>query len=699
MLSEDQLTDLAERFPALLANERGTISIHDVKEALKVAGIDVPGFQMREILKRYGDATTISYSQFASLFEELQTAKDVEVSQWKRTIGSVTGAYVLKGMSEQSNEEIVHTIRNEEELAFSNWINSNLLSDPDLKHLLPVQTENGDLYKKTKDGLIICKLINLAVPDTIDERAINKRGLNVYAELENLMLGLMSAQAIGCNIVNIHADDLSKGKPHLVLGLLWQIIRIGLFNQIDLHHVPGLFRLLMDGETLDDMRKLSPEEILIRWVNYHLDKAGVDRRLTNFTTDVMDSTIYIHLLNQIAPKTSGVTLYPLGVQGNVQRAAAMLDEADKLDCREFVTPSDVAQGIYKLNLAFVANLFNKHPGLPEPGADEISDLEGLRETREEKTYRNWMNSMGVDPYVNWLYSDLMNGLIIFQLYDVIRPGLVDWKKVVKKFSRLRGMMEQIQNCNYAVELGRMIRFSLVGIQGKDIYDGNQTLTLALVWQLMRQYTLTVLAQCTQSSGTLATDKEIVSWVNQKLSSSGKTSYIKNFQDPSISDARVVIDLIDAIKPGAVDYSLLQTGGYAANLANAKYAITSGRKIGAKIYALPEDIVEVTPKMVMTVFACLMARDYMPDMREASSPTGLLVSQMPIFHITVSICSSIHISVLMFADIGTVDNDDFPTAFLFLFFSVFDIFFVVSHIRSAIPFHFLFPKLFVVITYI
>lgn len=32
--------------------------------------------------------------------------------------------------------------------------------------------------------------------------------------------------------------------------------------------------------------------------------------------------------------------------------------------------------------------------------------------------------------------------------------------------------------------------------------------------------------------------------------------------------------------------------------NAKYAITCGRKIGAKIYALPEDIVEV-----MTVQLC------------------------------------------------------------------------------------------------
>lgn len=37
-----------------------------------------------------------------------------------------------------------------------------------------------------------------------------------------------------------------------------------------------------------------------------------------------------------------------------------------------------------------------------------------------------------------------------------------------------------------------------------------------------------------------------------------------------------------------------------------------RKIGARVYALPEDITEVKPKMVMTLFACLMALDYIPN---------------------------------------------------------------------------------------
>jgi len=38
-----------------------------------------------------------------------------------------------------------------------------------------------------------------------------------------------------------------------------------------------------------------------------------------------------------------------------------------------------------------------------------------------------------------------------------------------------------------VELGKeKAGFSLVGIGGQDLYDGNPTLTLAVVWQIMRR---------------------------------------------------------------------------------------------------------------------------------------------------------------------------------------------------------------------
>ena len=44
------------------------------------------------------------------------------------------------------------------------------------------------------------------------------------------------------------------------------------------------------------------------------------------------------------------------------------------------------------------------------------------------------------------------------------------------------------------------------------------------------------------------------------------------------------------------------------MSNAKYAITMARRIGAPVYALPEDLTEVKYKMVMTVFASLMLVD-------------------------------------------------------------------------------------------
>lgn len=50
-----------------------------------------------------------------------------------------------------------------------------------------------------------------------------------------------------------------------------------------------------------------------------------------------------------------------------------------------------------------------------------------------------------------------------------------------------------------------------------------------------------------------------------------------------------------------------------------------RKIGARVYALPEDIAEVKPKMVMTVFACLMALDYVPNVDSVPAQTPVIAT--------------------------------------------------------------------------
>ncbi|XP_054708354.1 plastin-1-like [Uloborus diversus] len=615
MLSSENLDDLCNHFNTLDKDGNGFLDVSELKQALEIVGFKIPQWQVRQMLDdmergRVGDKKgQLSFDEFQKIYGELKS-KEV-TNMFKTAVSKRENLETLGGMSEASSEGTTHSVRHEEQVAFSDWINTNLGRDPDLKHLLPIDSDGKSLYDKVKDGILLCKIINHSCPDTIDERVINKKNLTVYTKHENLTLALNSSQAIGCNVINIDAHDLAKGKPHLVLGLLWQIIRIGLFNQITLEHCPGLVQLVNPGEEMSDLMKLSPENILLRWVNYHLERAGTNRRISNFTNDIKDSEIYTHLLKQIAPLDAGVTLEALMKTDMLDRAEIMLKQADKIGCRSFLTPHDVVEGVYKLNVAFVANLFNNHPALDQP--DEPLEMVNLEETREEKTYRNWMNSMGVSPYVNWLYSDLADGLVIFQLYDTIKPGIVEWNRVHKIFSKLKGFMEKLENCNYAVSLGKELKFSLVGIAGHDISEGNPTLTLALVWQLMRAYTLTILTQLA-NTGHPVVEKEIVEWVNNKLKEVGKETSIKNFQDSSISSALPIIDLIDAIQPGSINYSQVLSGNVPEDrMANAKYAISMARKIGARIYALPEDIAEVKQKMVMTVFACLMARDYIPNM--------------------------------------------------------------------------------------
>ncbi|XP_073834434.1 plastin-2 fimbrin isoform X1 [Musca autumnalis] len=623
-IMEEYKQNLEEMLPNIDANKDGFIDLSELKSALDQVGFKLPGYQVREMIDEFQNKQRTSHQgklnleEFENLCLDLKS-KDV-ASTFKTVVSKKENLETLGGMSSISSEGTTHSVRLEEQLAFSDWINSNLGHDQDLKHLLPIDAEGKRLYQSIKDGILLCKIINHSCPDTIDERAINKKNLTVYREFENLTLALVSSQAIGCNIVNIDAHDLAKGKPHLVLGLLWQIIRIGLFSHITLDSCPGLAGLLFDNERLEDLMKMSPEAILLRWVNHHLERAGISRRCTNFQSDIVDSEVYSHLLKQIAGNDVDVNLDALHEKDLVSRAEIMLQQAAKLNCRSFLTPQDVVNGVYKLNLAFVANLFNNHPGLDQP--EQVEGLESIEETREEKTYRNWMNSMGVSPHVNWLYSDLADGLVIFQLCDIIKPGIVNWNRVHKRFTPLRKFMEKLENCNYAVELGKQLKFSLVGIAGQDLNDGNATLTLALIWQLMRAYTLSILSRLA-NSGNPIVEKEIVQWVNSKLSEAGKETSLKNFNDPAIADGKIVIDLIDSIKAGSINYDLVRTGGTEEdNLANAKYAISMARKIGARVYALPEDITEVKPKMVMTVFACMMALDYIPNMDSVENQNNI-----------------------------------------------------------------------------
>ncbi|KAI8621297.1 calponin homology domain-containing protein, partial [Chytriomyces sp. MP71] len=107
-----------------------------------------------------------------------------------------------------------------------------------------------------------------------------------------------------------------------------------------------------------------------------------------------------------------------------------------------------------------------------------------------------------------------------------------------------------------------------------------------------------------------TEVDIINWANQTVKvRAGKNTTITQFKDAQLSTGVYLLDLLNGIKKGVVDYNMVTPGHMEEDaLMNSKYAISIARKLGATIFVLPEDIVEVKPKMILTFVGTLMALD-------------------------------------------------------------------------------------------
>jgi len=83
-----------------------------------------------------------------------------------------------------------------------------------------------------------------------------------------------------------------------MLGVLWQLVRLVSMKAISLSDCPEIYRLLNDGEELADLQKLKSEQILIRWMNFHLRAAG-QPEISNLGGDLKDSRKLLYVLNQL----------------------------------------------------------------------------------------------------------------------------------------------------------------------------------------------------------------------------------------------------------------------------------------------------------------------------------------------------------------------------------------------------------------
>ncbi|KAK9684818.1 hypothetical protein RND81_10G235000 [Saponaria officinalis] len=502
---------------------------------------------------------------------------------------------------------LLHTISESEKSSYVSHINNYLGEDNFLKQYLPIDPSTNDLFELVKDGVLLCKLINVAVPGTIDERAVNMKSmLNPWERNENHTLCLNSAKAIGCTVVNIGTQDFIEGRRHLVLGLIAQIIKIQLLADLNLKKTPQLVELVDSTEDAEELMSLPPDKILLRWMNFQLRKAGYTKIVTNFSYDIKDGEAYAHLLNVLAPEHKNPMT--LSVKDPLQRAKLILEHADKMGCKRYLTAKDIVEGSPNLNLAFVAHIFQHRNGLSKQ-TKHISFLESSLDdaqvTREERAFRFWLNSLGNSICIDNVFEDLRDGWILLETLDKVSPGIVSWKAANKP--PIKMPFKKVENCNQVVKLGKQLKFSLVNIAGNDIVQGNKKLILAYLWQLMRSNMIQLLRNLRfLSHGREINDADILEWANSLVKNSGGQACMKSFKDRSLSDGIFFLELLSAVQPRVVNWSLVTKGKTDdEKKMNASYIISVARKLGCSIFLLPDDITEVNQKMILTLTASIM----------------------------------------------------------------------------------------------
>ena len=64
------------------------------------------------------------------------------------------------------------------------------------------------------------------------------------------------------------------------------------------------------------------------------------------------------------------------------------------------------------------------------------------------------------------------------------------------------------------------------------------------------------------------DEIIIKWANQTLADNEKTANFKNFSDQSLKNSTSILQLVESIKPGSVDWDCLENGNHLENATNS-----------------------------------------------------------------------------------------------------------------------------------
>ena len=274
--------------------------------------------------------------------------------------------------------------------AFSKQINVFLGDIEILKNAyIPLNSEN--FFERLRDGVIIAHLIDLCFPSAIQTKKLkycldlsqintqhSKVLYEVNANLDYVIECAKSSRKLV--VVNVGPADILDCNKDIVLGLVWQLLSYKITMGMNIQCCPALLKLANEGETLLDIANMKKEALLVRWINYHLQKSECPRTLKSFGKDLSDCVIFAQLLGSIFPSEKNSVdemsnISSTSTDNLLMRAELLFEIAQRQNISLSVMPTDIISGNPRLQFAFAATIFNHNSGIYFPTETEIQNYQ------------------------------------------------------------------------------------------------------------------------------------------------------------------------------------------------------------------------------------------------------------------------------------------------------------------------------------
>ena len=457
-----------------------------------------------------------------------------------------------------------------------------------------------------KNGLLLCKLVIASLPNSIDPRAINMEddlSTNYSKQIDNLSLMVNAARCKGANMGNVDINELNIGNKFAILNCVWQIIRIGFFNQVNIYHHPEIIHLKRFHESIEDLKELSVSDIVLRYVNFHLANNDFRYFMNDFDDDFKNCLLYAHLLYRVCPVNLRMKMTdPLTISEEKcveARARDIVSNLKVLNAESFVTEDDLLNGnkrrdsSYKLHLSTMIYLFIYYNGdlsIHVP-THRTKGYGTAGELLDEVVCKSFLNSFDVYPFTNHLVSDCRNGWILSEMFEILKPGVTSEMRFTLDFDIDRLHDQRLQNNRKIVKLCQLLSLDVCNVEAEPLTKSDKPTLISIILEMMRYYF------CRDN----ISQRFIIESINCLIKKRNSKAFIYTLTDKAVIEENMLAAVIGNKAPGLINEDCLNND----KLQNCRYLISIAHKAGIPIYTLPEHFMDGNAPFISIAFATLL----------------------------------------------------------------------------------------------